>query len=264
MPSGTGFVVDIGAKSGPLIALRADMDTLPVQDNKDVPYRSRIAHVCHACGHDVHTAILVCIFALHCDPSAEVGTVGTRTGPLTSATNHIVVKAKGVDGHPGRPHLTPNPLMTICHVVTSFSNAVNAQLPDHERILIAFGEISSNGTKNAIPSHAEAGITVRIPNVVAWLRTHSGQFDVDERAISVGVRILTRIAINAACAWKAWPKSRTDNNSEISTDESAGEQGPIHSEHDYLPYGNGDAWSHASARSCENRLRLDTKSRSLS
>jgi metal-dependent amidase/aminoacylase/carboxypeptidase family protein len=45
-------MVDIGAKSGPLVALRADMDALPIQDNKDVPYRSRIAYVCHACDHD--------------------------------------------------------------------------------------------------------------------------------------------------------------------------------------------------------------------
>ncbi len=39
--------------------LRADLDALPLQDPKDVPYRSQIAGVCHACGHDVHTAILV-------------------------------------------------------------------------------------------------------------------------------------------------------------------------------------------------------------
>jgi amidohydrolase len=58
LPGGTGLVCDIG--SGPrTVALRADIDALPVHDAKDVPYRSTVAGVCHACGHDAHTAILV-------------------------------------------------------------------------------------------------------------------------------------------------------------------------------------------------------------
>ena len=40
-------------------ALRADIDALPMDDQKDVPYRSTVPGVCHACGHDVHTAILL-------------------------------------------------------------------------------------------------------------------------------------------------------------------------------------------------------------
>ncbi|MGH3782049.1 MAG: M20 metallopeptidase family protein [Pseudonocardiaceae bacterium] len=336
-PSGTGFMVDIGAKSGPMIGLRADIDALPIQDNKDVPYRSLVPGVCHACGHDVHTVILVgaaielarsdlanfgrvrCIFqpaeespisgsldmiaagaldgvdrifALHCDPSAQVGTVGNRVGPITSAADHMVVKIKGVGGHSGRPHLTPNPIVAVCTVVISLADMVNAQLPERERMLIGFGTISSNGTQNAIPSYAEASGTVRIPDAAVWPRVpdliktavrnivgrfaldcdvdyvrvcpavvndsnatevidraalsivgrgnvyeppqsfggedfswylkdvpgaifrlgvgapgsmtqvdlHSGHFDVDERAIAVGVKMFTRIAIDAARA----------------------------------------------------------------
>ena len=41
------------------MALRADLDALPLHDVKDVPYRSTVPGVCHACGHDVHTAALV-------------------------------------------------------------------------------------------------------------------------------------------------------------------------------------------------------------
>ncbi len=57
--SGTGLVCDVGASPGPLIVLRADIDALPIADVKDVPYRSTHEGVCHACGHDVHTAVLV-------------------------------------------------------------------------------------------------------------------------------------------------------------------------------------------------------------
>ncbi|HKE99446.1 MAG TPA: amidohydrolase [Actinomycetes bacterium] len=60
LSSGTGVVCDVaGARDGPVVALRADIDALPLHDLKDVPYRSVRPGICHACGHDVHTAILL-------------------------------------------------------------------------------------------------------------------------------------------------------------------------------------------------------------
>ena len=48
-----------GGKPGKTIALRADFDALPINDEKDVPYKSKIPGVMHACGHDIHTAALL-------------------------------------------------------------------------------------------------------------------------------------------------------------------------------------------------------------
>ncbi|MEH7123095.1 amidohydrolase [Bacillus sp. JJ1503] len=48
-----------GGKPGKTIAFRADFDALPIQDEKDVEYKSRIPGVMHACGHDIHTASLL-------------------------------------------------------------------------------------------------------------------------------------------------------------------------------------------------------------
>ncbi|KEZ47393.1 peptidase M20 [Metabacillus indicus] len=57
---GNGVVAMVkGGLPGKTIALRADFDALPIQDEKDVPYKSTVPGVTHACGHDGHTATLL-------------------------------------------------------------------------------------------------------------------------------------------------------------------------------------------------------------
>ena len=57
LPRTTGLYADIGSAT-PRVALRADLDALPLADEKQVPYRSVYPGLCHACGHDAHTAML--------------------------------------------------------------------------------------------------------------------------------------------------------------------------------------------------------------
>jgi amidohydrolase len=59
LPKGTGVLCEFGSGDGPVVGLRADIDALPLADEKDVPYRSTVPGVCHACGHDVHTTVLL-------------------------------------------------------------------------------------------------------------------------------------------------------------------------------------------------------------
>ena len=160
----SGVIADLGVE-GPVIALRADMDALPVQDLTDDPWRSSVTGVAHACGHDVHTAALVGaglalaevasrgllpgrvrllfqpaeevmpggavqlldegaldtvdrIFALHCDPGVDVGQVGLRLGPLTSAADRVEVRLTGTGGHTSRPHLTGDLTFALAKVTT--------------------------------------------------------------------------------------------------------------------------------------------------
>src|SRR5450759_3645791 len=64
LSGGTGLLCDIGIGDGPLVALRADLDALPLADEKDVPYRSTVP---------------------------GVGQVGVRSGPITAAADRFQV-----------------------------------------------------------------------------------------------------------------------------------------------------------------------------
>ncbi|MFF4251346.1 M20 family metallopeptidase [Streptomyces sp. NPDC001663] len=62
LATGTGLVCDIGEWDGgrPMLGLRADIDGLPIPDTKsDCPYRSTVPDRAHACGHDVHTTVVL-------------------------------------------------------------------------------------------------------------------------------------------------------------------------------------------------------------
>ena len=73
----TGVIADLkGAHPGKMVALRADIDALPIQDEIDKPYKSTIPGKCHACGHDAHTAMLLTLARVFTDLKADIhGTI---------------------------------------------------------------------------------------------------------------------------------------------------------------------------------------------
>ncbi|TDZ83141.1 putative hydrolase YxeP [Mycobacteroides salmoniphilum] len=74
LPGGTGITCDFGPEDGPRVALRADMDALPMQERTGASYSSTVPNVAHACGHDAHTAILLgAAMALNSAPSLPSG-----------------------------------------------------------------------------------------------------------------------------------------------------------------------------------------------
>ncbi|WP_418958718.1 amidohydrolase [Streptomyces tritici] len=83
LATGTGLMCDVGSWEGRdgargMLALRADIDALPIPDVKTVPYRSTVANMAHACGHDVHTtAVLGAALVL-----AELDRAGLLPAPV--------------------------------------------------------------------------------------------------------------------------------------------------------------------------------------
>ncbi len=82
-----------GGRPGPVVLLRGDMDALPVTEATGLPYASTVPGVMHACGHDLHTAMLAGAARLLCARQADLpGTV-------------IFMFQPGEEGHAGARHM---------------------------------------------------------------------------------------------------------------------------------------------------------------
>jgi amidohydrolase len=217
--SPTGLLADLG-EAGPLVALRADIDALPIRDLTTEPWRSRAPDVAHACGHDVHAAALLgaawalCdvaaagrlpgrvrlifqpaeevmpggalealsqgaldavtgIFALHCDPSLDVGQVGLRVGSITGAADRVEVRLTGAGGHTSRPHLTEDLVFALGKVVTELPAIVSRRLDPRAGFSVVWGMARSGSAANVIPDEGMVAGTVRMLDPAAWAAAES-------------------------------------------------------------------------------------------
>lgn len=111
-----------GRRPGKTIAIRADMDALPMEEQNDVPYRSTVPNVMHACGHDAHTAVLLGLAKLFAENRDKVA------GQVVFIFQHGEEKLPGgavtlveqgvlddVDVVLGGHVFTPLPLGTVCY-----------------------------------------------------------------------------------------------------------------------------------------------------
>ncbi|TCN57210.1 amidohydrolase [Rhodococcus sp. SMB37] len=101
LPRGTGLICDLGPTNGPRIALRADMDALPLQEMTGLDFSSTVPGVSHACGHDAHTTVLLGAgLALAAVPELPVGVrlVFQPAEEVMPGGALDVVAAGGLDG----------------------------------------------------------------------------------------------------------------------------------------------------------------------
>ena len=218
----TGLVCDIvpsglesSAERPELIALRADIDALPVRDEKAAPYRSQVPGVCHACGHDVHTAGVLGaglvlaelaqqglltrpvrlvfqpaeeimpggahdvidagglqgvdrILALHCDPRLDTGKLGLTVGPITSASDRVLVRLSGRGGHTARPHLTQDVVHALGVLVSQLPAVLGRRLDPRAGVSLVWGRVTAGHVANAIPAEGWAEGTIRCLDAQAW------------------------------------------------------------------------------------------------
>ncbi|MET1132264.1 MAG: amidohydrolase [Aeromicrobium sp.] len=212
---GTGLSVDLGPTGGPIVALRADLDALPILDTTQDPWRSKNPGVAHACGHDVHISALIGaatalaaadrgvglpyrvrlifqpaeevmpggalrllsdgalagvsrIYALHCDPSLDVGRVGIREGAITGASDQIHVVLNGRGGHTSRPHLTEDLTFALGSLITQLPAVLSRRFDPRAGASLVWGQVSAGNAANVIPSVGELKGTLRMLDAAAW------------------------------------------------------------------------------------------------
>ncbi|MEN0130320.1 MAG: amidohydrolase [Brevundimonas sp.] len=212
---GSGVVCDIGPASTRRVALRADIDALPVADTCGLPWSSTRRGIAHACGHDVHTTVVLGaglalaqlaeagelttgvrlifqpaeevqpggsldviaqggldgvsrIFGVHCDPKVDVGQVGTRIGPITSASDEVQVTITGAGGHTSRPHLTGDVVFALGQVITQVPAILGRRLDPRSGVNLTWGAVQAGTANNAIPSTGVVRGTLRCLDVRAW------------------------------------------------------------------------------------------------
>jgi amidohydrolase len=211
LPGGTGLVCDVGFGER-CVALRADLDALPLRENTGLPFASTVDGVMHACGHDAHAAMLLGaglalaaapalpgrvrlifqpaeevqpggaidvvadgamegvdrIFALHCDPRLEVGRLGTRVGPITSACDVVEVRLTSPGGHTSRPHLTADLVEAIGLLITQIPLLLTRQVDPRSGTVLVWGAVQAGEAANAIPQHGVLRGTLRTADHATW------------------------------------------------------------------------------------------------
>lgn len=218
----TGAYVDIG--EGPLVlGLRADIDALPLTERTGLDYASRTDGIAHACGHDVHTAVMVGtalalqqvltgssgldldrsalggrvrvifqpaeerlpggsltvirqgvldglprILAAHCEPRFDVGTIGTRIGAITSASDTIKISLSGRGGHTSRPHLTEDLVYALAEIAVNVPAVLMRRIDVRSAVSVVWGQVNAGAAPNAIPSTGYLAGTMRCLDADVW------------------------------------------------------------------------------------------------
>jgi amidohydrolase len=232
MLTGTGLVCDVGdgVEGRGRIALRADIDALPLDDACGLEFASTVPGVAHACGHDVHTSVVlgagltlarlaaeglpvgarlifqpaeeampggaheviaqgaldgvVKIAAVHTEPKLDVGRLGTRIGPITSASDMVTVTLSSGGGHTSRPHLTGDVVYALGQVITQVPAVLGRRLDPRSGVNLTWGAVHAGNAHNAIPATGMARGTLRCLDVRAWERAGQVLQDAVEQVVA--------------------------------------------------------------------------------
>jgi amidohydrolase len=133
------------------------------------------------------------IFAVHCEPKLDVGRLGTRIGPITSASDEVQVTVTGPGGHTSRPHLTGDVVFALGQVATQVPAILGRRLDPRSGVNLTWGAVQAGSAHNAIPTTGMIRGTLRCLDVRAWEKA-SEVFEaaVEQVVASLGVDVEVR------------------------------------------------------------------------
>lgn len=110
------------------------------------------------------------IFAVHCEPRLDVGTIGLRAGPITSASDKVTIKFSGAGGHTSRPHLTNDLVFAMGAVITQVPGILSRHIDPRSGANLTWGVVNAGSAPNVIPAAGSLVGTLRCLDIDAWER----------------------------------------------------------------------------------------------
>jgi amidohydrolase len=108
------------------------------------------------------------IVALHCDPRYDAGTVATRPGAITSATDLVSIYAYGEGGHTSRPHLTQDLVFATGQLLVQVPAVLDRLLDPRAGANLTWGAVHAGSAHNVIPASSVIEGTLRVLDERAW------------------------------------------------------------------------------------------------
>ncbi|WP_285727366.1 amidohydrolase [Psychromicrobium xiongbiense] len=108
------------------------------------------------------------ILALHCDPRIQLGKIGTRIGPITSASDTIKIELTGRGGHTSRPHVTEDLVFALAEIAVSVPAVLSRRVDARSAVSMVWGQIHAGAAPNAIPASGYMAGTMRCLDREAW------------------------------------------------------------------------------------------------
>ncbi len=108
------------------------------------------------------------IFSLHCDPSLQVGMVGTQVGAITSATDLLELRLSSPGGHTSRPHLTADLVHALGTVITGVPTLLSRRVDPRSGTVLVWGAVQAGHAANAVPQDGLLRGTLRTGDREIW------------------------------------------------------------------------------------------------
>ncbi|WP_304156812.1 M20 family metallopeptidase [Fusobacterium ulcerans] len=201
----TGVIAEIkGEDQGYTIALRADIDALPIIDKKNTSYASINEGKCHACGHDAHTTIakyfsankivppcnirflfqpaeetvggakpmiqegalenVNCVFGLHVDEYLPTGHIGIKYGAMNASSDTLKINIYGKSCHGAYPSGGVDAILAASHVMVALQSIVSRNIDARESGVVTIGTIHGGTQGNIIADKVQLVGTLRTLN----------------------------------------------------------------------------------------------------
>jgi metal-dependent amidase/aminoacylase/carboxypeptidase family protein len=163
--AGTGRLARIGPAAGRALAIRAELDGLPIHERTNAPF-SAAGDAMHACGHDVHMAALVALMrAAHALgdalPAPLLAIFQPSEEAFPSGAEQLARVVEGEPSHGAYPHHGRDPVLAIAQIVVALHALAARRIDPLGPTVLNVGVLEGGGAENVIPARARARATIR-------------------------------------------------------------------------------------------------------